>query len=312
MKPSNTSNFKIKSACLIIAFLVWVYVMIDIDPVDTRELTSVQVKITNIGELNNHNLILSPNQKLEAGVKLKGRRSIIARKIKEGVILQTTIENAKIGENVTKISVNSENPEITYTITPSTLNLNIEDNISKSEKIQVYSVGQLAENTVIDSLKLSKDTVTISGPKSLIDKIVRVEAQIDLENSKETLSKWVKLKFLDINGNEISGVFSDFSDILVTVSVKKEKSVPIYADILNDKPNFNMSLLNLTVSQQEIKISGNLVDLEKIEKIYTKPISLTKLLQDNSIKVEPNLPENIQSNVKTITISSEVSTNQNN
>ena len=312
MKPSNTSNFKIKSACLIIAFLVWVYVMIDIDPVDTRELTSVQVKITNIGELNNHNLILSPNQKLEAGVKLKGRRSIIARKIKEGVILQTTIENAKIGENVTKISVNSENPEITYTITPSTLNLNIEDNISKSEKIQVYSVGQLAENTIIDSLKLSKDTVTISGPKSLIDKIVRVEAQIDLENSKETLSKWVKLKFLDINGNEISGVFSDFSDILVTVSVKKEKSVPIYADILNDKPNFNMSLLNLTVSPQEIKISGNLVDLEKIEKISTKPISLTKLLQDNSIKVEPNLPENIQSNVKTITISSEVSTNQNN
>ena len=312
MKPSNTSNFKIKSACLIIAFLVWVYVMIDIDPVDTRELTSVQVKITNIGELNNHNLILSPNQKLEAGVKLKGRRSIIARKIKEGVILQITIENAKIGENVTKISVNSENPEITYTITPSTLNLNIEDNISKSEKIQVYSVGQLAENTVIDSLKLSKDTVTISGPKSLIDKIVRVEAQIDLENSKETLSKWIKLKFLDINGNEISGVFSDFSDILVTVSVKKEKSVPIYADILNDKPNFNMSLLNLTVSPQEIKISGNLVDLEKIEKIYTKPISLTKLLQDNSIKVEPNLPENIQSNVKTITISSEVSTNQNN
>ena len=312
MKPSNTSNFKIKSACLIIAFLVWVYVMIDIDPVDTRELTSVQVKITNIGELNNHNLILSPNQKLEAGVKLKGRRSIIARKIKEGVILQTTIENAKIGENVTKISVNSENPEITYTITPSTLNLNIEDNISKSEKIQVYSVGQLAENTVIDSLKLSKDTVTISGPKSLIDKIVRVEAQIDLENSKETLSKWIKLKFLDINGNEISGVFSDFPDILVTVSVKKEKSVPIYADILNDKPNFSMSLLNLTVSPQEIKIRGNEVDLEKIEKISTKPISLTKLLQDNSIKVEPNLPENIQSNVKTITISSEVSTNQNN
>ena len=70
--------------------------------------------------------------------------------------------------------------------------------------------------------------------------------------------------------------------------------------------------MNLTVSPQEIKISGNEVDLEKIEKIYTKPISLTKLLQDNSIKVEPNLPENIQSNVKTITISSEVSTNQNN
>lgn len=309
MKPSNTSNFKIKAACLIIAFLVWVYVMIDIDPVDTRELTSVQVKITNIGELNNHNLILSPNQKLEAGVKLKGRRSIIARKIKEGVILQTTIENAKIGENISKIVVNSENNDITYSITPSTLNLNIEENISKSEKIQVYSTGQLAENTIIDSLKLSKDSVTISGPKSLIDKIVRVEAQIDLENSKETLSKWVKLKFLDINGNEISGVFSDFSDILVTVSVKKEKSVPIYADILNDKPNYNMSLLNLSVSPQEIKISGSEADLEKIEKISTKPISLTKLLQDHSIKVEPNLPENIQSNIKTITVSTDVSSN---
>ena len=312
MKTSNSSNFKIKVACLIIAFLVWVYVMIDIDPVDTRDLTSVEVKISNITELNNHNLILSPNQKLEASVKLKGRRSIIAKKIKEGVILQTTIENATIGENVSKISINSENPDITYTITPSSLNLNIEENISKSEKIQVYSIGHLAENTVIDSLKLSKDSVTISGPKSLIDKIVRVEAQIDLENSKETLSKWVKLKFLDINGNEISGVFSDFSDILVTVSVKKEKSIPIYADILNDKSNYNMSLLNLTVSPQEIKVTGNEVDLENIEKISTKPISLTKLLQDGTIKVEPHLPKNIQSNVKAVTVSVEVLAHKNN
>ena len=297
MKPSNISNFKIKVICLIIAFFVWVYVMIDIDPVDTRELSSVEVNITNIEELNNQSLILSPNQKLEAGVKLKGKRSIIAKKIKDGIILQTTIDNAKIGENISKITVNSDNSDISYSITPSSLSLNIEEYISKSEKIQVYSVGQLAENTVIDSLHLSKDKVTISGPKSLIDKLVKVEA------------KWVKLNFLDINGNEISGLFSDSSDILVTVSVKKEKSVPIYADIQNDKANYNMGLLNLTVSPQEIKIKGTESDIEKIDKISTKPISLTKILQDHSIKVEPNLPTNIKSNVKSVTVSSEVTTN---
>ena len=309
MKPSNTSNFKIKVICLIIAFFVWVYVMIDIDPVDTRDLSSVEVNITNIEELNNQSLILSPNQKLEAGVKLKGKRSIIAKKIKDGIILQTTIDNAKIGENISKITVNSDNSDISYSITPSSLSLNIEEYISKSEKIQVYSVGQLAENTVIDSLHLSKDKVTISGPKSLIDKLVKVEAKIDLENSKVSLSKWVKLNFLDINGNEISGLFSDSSDILVTVSVKKEKSVPIYADIQNDKANYNMGLLNLTVSPQEIKIKGTESDIEKIDKISTKPISLTKILQDHSIKVEPNLPTNIESNVKSVTVSSEVTTN---
>jgi hypothetical protein len=283
--------------------------MIDIDPVDTRELSSVEVNITNIEELNNQSLILSPNQKLEAGVKLKGKRSIIAKKIKDGIILQTTIDNAKIGENISKITVNSDNSDISYSITPSSLSLNIEEYISKSEKIQVYSVGQLAENTVIDSLHLSKDKVTISGPKSLIDKLVKVEAKIDLENSKVSLSKWVKLNFLDINGNEISGLFSDSSDILVTVSVKKEKSVPIYADIQNDKANYNMGLLNLTVSPQEIKIKGTESDIEKIDKISTKPISLTKILQDHSIKVEPNLPTNIKSNVKSVTVSSEVTTN---
>jgi hypothetical protein len=283
--------------------------MIDIDPVDTRDLSSVEVNITNIEELNNQSLILSPNQKLEAGVKLKGKRSIIAKKIKDGIILQTTIDNAKIGENISKITVNSDNSDISYSITPSSLSLNIEEYISKSEKIQVYSVGQLAENTVIDSLHLSKDKVTISGPKSLIDKLVKVEAKIDLENSKVSLSKWVKLNFLDINGNEISGLFSDSSDILVTVSVKKEKSVPIYADIQNDKANYNMGLLNLTVSPQEIKIKGTESDIEKIDKISTKPISLTKILQDHSIKVEPNLPTNIESNVKSVTVSSEVTTN---
>ena len=309
MKPSNISNFKIKVICLIIAFFVWVYVMIDIDPVDTRDLSSVEVNITNIEELNNQSLILSPNQKLEASVKLKGKRSIIAKKIKDGIILQTTIDNAKIGENISKITVNSDNSDISYSITPSSLSLNIEEYISKSEKIQVYSVGQLAENTVIDSLHLSKDKVTISGPKSLIDKLVKVEAKIDLENSKVSLSKWVKLNFLDINGNEISGLFSDYSDILVTVSVKKEKSVPIYADIQNDKANYNMGLLNLTVSPQEIKIKGTESDIEKIDKISTKPISLTKILQDHSIKVEPNLPTNIKSNVKSVTVSSEVTTN---
>jgi len=52
--------------------------------------------------------------------------------------------------------------------------------------------------------------------------------------------------------------------------------------------------------------------LENIEKISTKPISLTKLLQDGTIKVEPHLPKNIQSNVKAVTVSVEVLAHKNN
>ena len=62
----------------------------------------------------------------------------------------------------------------------------------------------------------------------------------------------------------------------------------------------------MSVSPQEIKVTGNEVDLEYIEKIATKAISLTKLLQDGTIKVEPHLPKNIQSNVKAVTVSVEV------
>lgn len=270
----NNSNIKLQIACIIFAFFAWIYVMSDLDPVDTRDMSSVDVNITNITELNGNNLVLSPNQSLKANVKIKGRRSLIAKKIKDGINLQTTIENAKIGENKVKIVPSMENTDISYEITPSFLDLNLEENKIVTENININIIGQLENSYRIDNIKLSKAKVKVSGAKSLIEKLYKVQIDLDISEKTQDFSTWSKLKFLDISGNEIVDLYVDTPEVMASVKINKEKIVPIVLNLVRDDDKKNVTTV---IEPSEIKIYGTPASIDAITQLSTEKVNTSQL-----------------------------------
>ncbi|EHL15964.1 hypothetical protein HMPREF9629_01539 [Peptoanaerobacter stomatis] len=304
MKQSQkNSNIKIQLACVFFAFFVWVYVMSDLDPIDTRDITSVSISVSNLDELEKNNLTLSPNQELKANVQIKGRRSVIAKKVKSGIKLQAVLENVQVGSNEAKVVISGDNTDLSYNVTPSNIILNIEEKQAKSEKIQIKSIGSLAENYYIDNIKLSKDNIYVSGPSSLIEKINKVEVELDLANNSSDFSKLTKVKVLDIENNEINGLTIDDADVIVTVALKKEKIVPVKANIQDDG-NLNVSQIN--INPETIKIQGKPSRIDSITQIETKKIASSQLSDNIETLLELDLPSDIYSNVKQVSLTASV------
>ena len=304
MKQSHkNSNIKIQLACIFFAFFMWVYVMSDLDPIDTRDITSVSISVSNLDELEKNNLTLSPNQELKANVQIKGRRSVIAKKVKSGIKLQAVLENIQVGSNEAKVVISGDNTDLSYNVTPSNIILNIEEKQAKSEKIQIKSIGSLAENYYIDNIKLSKDNIYVSGPSSLIEKINKVEVELDLANNSSDFSKLTKVKVLDIENNEINGLTIDDADVIVTVALKKEKIVPVKANIQDDG-NLNVSQIN--INPETIKIQGKPSRIDSITQIETKKIASSQLSDNIETLLELDLPSDIYSNVKQVSLTASV------
>lgn len=304
MKQSHkNSNIKIQLACIFFAFFMWVYVMSDLDPIDTRDITSVSISVSNLDELEKNNLTLSPNQELKANVQIKGRRSVIAKKVKSGIKLQAILENIQVGSNEAKIVMSGDNTDLSYTITPSNISLSIEEKQGKSEKIQIKSIGSLAENYYIDNIKLSKDNIYVSGPSSLIEKINKVEVELDLANNSKDFSKLTKVKVLDSENHEIDGLTIDDSDVIVTVTLKKEKIVPIKLNIQNDD---SLNISQVSINPETIKIQGKASRIDSITQIETKKIISSELSNNSEMLVELDLPSDIYSDVKQVSLTASV------
>ncbi|MGP1567649.1 MAG: CdaR family protein [Peptoanaerobacter stomatis] len=304
MKQSHkNSNIKIQLACVFFAFFVWVYVMSDLDPIDTRDITSVSISVSNLDELEKNNLTLSPNQELKANVQIKGRRSVIAKKVKSGIKLQAVLENIQVGSNEAKVVISGDNTDLSYNVTPSNIILNIEEKQAKSEKIQIKSIGSLAENYYIDNIKLSKDNIYVSGPSSLIEKINKVEVELDLANNSSDFSKLTKVKVLDIENNEINGLTIDDADVIVTVALKKEKIVPVKANIQDDG---NLNVSQISINPETIKIQGKPSRIDSITQIETKKIASSQLSDNIETLLELDLPSDIYSNVKQVSLTASV------
>lgn len=304
MKQSQkNSNIKIQLACVFFAFFVWVYVMSDLDPIDTRDITSVSISVSNLDELEKNNLTLSPNQELKANVQIKGRRSVIAKKVKSGIKLQAVLENIQVGSNEAKVVISGDNTDLSYNVTPSNIILNIEEKQAKSEKIQIKSIGSLAENYYIDNIKLSKDNIYVSGPSSLIEKINKVEVELDLANNSSDFSKLTKVKVLDIENNEINGLTIDDADVIVTVALKKEKIVPVKANIQDDG---NLNVSQISINPETIKIQGKPSRIDSITQIETKKIASSQLSDNIETLLELDLPSDIYSNVKQVSLTASV------
>ena len=304
MKQSQkNSNIKIQLACVFFAFFVWVYVMSDLDPIDTRDITSVSISVSNLDELEKNNLTLSPNQELKANVQIKGRRSVIAKKVKSGIKLQAVLENIQVGSNEAKVVISGDNTDLSYNVIPSNIILNIEEKQAKSEKIQIKSIGSLAENYYIDNIKLSKDNIYVSGPSSLIEKINKVEVELDLANNSSDFSKLTKVKVLDIENNEINGLTIDDADVIVTVALKKEKIVPVKANIQDDG---DLNVSQISINPETIKIQGKPSRIDSITQIETKKIASSQLSDNIETLLELDLPSDIYSNVKQVSLTASV------
>lgn len=317
MKKNMINKFTLKVLSLIIAILIWLLVRNVDDPIVVRTFYEIPVSIENASYFaENLEIPLLVDGKDTVKVRVKGARSVVSKLKKEDIKAVADMTQI-ISKDTTPIMVPVEVTgtgisDSDITVRPRNIQVDIEKQKSVEKTIAV-STGdtQPDKDYEIGNLKANPEKVTISGPETIINKIDKVVALIDVTGRKESnIEIKSQLKIYDKNLDELSPKqleylnIKEISDNTIRIQAqfwKVKQSVKIKAEYSGEpKRGYEVDSINLV--PDTISVAGTDEALKKLEQegntleIPGKYIDVTDKTGDfeQNIDLSELLPEDLK------------------
>lgn len=302
---ANNPGLKILS--IVIAVILWLVVVNFNNPKITTTFT-IPVTVTNSEVLEDMGKTYDPVGQTDRAVfYVKGDRSYMDKL--DGSDFVATADLSQIvdiaGNSDEKlvpinISVNSaaKRFEDKLTITQKTVNMQIrlEDLATEQAYISCEPKGNPAEGYAIGDITVSPNLIKISGPRSIVSRVSKVVASVDVEGLAEDINVNVEPVLYDENGAVIQTDRVSLSQgrIEVSVQILGTKRVPVYCEA-SGTPADGYRFVGLEYAPETVMIKGEPSVLNQIRgiRIPEDAIDLEGATRDveNSIDITPYLSE---------------------
>lgn len=338
MKKSLMNKSTLKILSLLIAILIWVVVKNVQDPMLVKVITRIPVTIVNESYLaSNLEVPLLIEGQDTVNVKVKGRESVVKELTRDNftaIADMTQIISMKTTLRMVPVKVSCEGLlDSDISVTPRNIQVDIEKQTSV-EKIIAVNTGDTVpdKNYEVGVLKANPEKVTISGPESIVNKIDRVVALVDVSGQKETkIELDSELKIYDKNQDELSEKQLSYLDlkeiqnnkIKVTaefwraqnkVSLKAESSgspkygyqvseIKLVPDTISIAGT-DEALQKLAEAGNTLEIPGSMIDVSGKSSDFEVNIDLTELLPENT-KLARDLNSSVIATVKILPYNSQ-------
>ena len=119
---------------------------------------------------------------------------------------------------------------------PRNLQVTIEDEAQNTFPITPTTTGSVRDGYVLGEIKADPEKVRVNGPKSIIDQIDKVVAEVDVTGLAEDTTLQSKLVFYDAEGKTIDNTLltlqdlRDENDVSVQVEVRNTKRLQLEFD----------------------------------------------------------------------------------
>lgn len=222
VKKSKRSNIIAFIGCVLIAFIVWMYVM-TVEISDNTKTFSIKMDIKGEDELYNEKgySVFGVSDVL-IKVTVQGTKAEIQRYSEKDFKAYIDVSVAdEVG--MTAFNVSVENPSIalaTISVDPPSATVYVDERIKKD----INLIAELEEDSDINvSFEINKPTIEVIGPKTYVERISAAAVVIPKGEGYigNTISTFSSVQFIDKNGMSIIGTTPylsyDIKDIVVEI-----------------------------------------------------------------------------------------------
>ncbi len=271
-----SSNTATKFLSIFLGIFLWIFMMSAIDPVTTTVIKDVPIQIKNEKAITTLGKTYDLNDIETVDVKIEDKSSIIKELQQDDITAFIDLSKLSYVNTVdVEVSVNNSTTEIKH-ISDTVLKVRLEDVSYGEFPIEVKTKGKPSAGYSISEISLSNSSVGITGSKSLIRKIDKVVAVLDVNNitdgQKLNFTPTVYDKNGDIINNEkLSFNISDFH-AYITLAETKEISLNIRVENQTDSAGI---IKDITYNPSKIKISGEESELKQLNGLnITVPLKI--------------------------------------
>ena len=306
------SKFVTALISLALAILVWLYVVTVVSPNSSKYFHNIEVGIQGSKLLEERELIIMSADISTVTLHLEGNRVDLNKLSSANIVVDVDV--SKIYEagtyDLKYTTTFGDLPSSAITVLskePNSVKVVVEEKLTKTIPVDVVYSGKEAANhrAEKDNAILSSESVTITGPKSVIDQIAIARIDVSLEGQQEKLNKSYPITLCDANKEPVDakGVVANMAEVLLTLPVVGFKEVPlVYTVIPGAGATEETCVIELSV--KTIQISGSDTDLEKVTSVDLGEIYLSDYLKNTEIKRDIRLDDGVNndSGIRQVTI----------
>lgn len=293
---------------IFLAFALWLTIMINEKPIMDRTFTDLTANI------NIENTLVSENDMSIIGDISAQRFTVSVRGPSYQVGALTTSDISLYASAATVDAPGEYNLEVAamrntanseyeiISISPSTINVSFdyidtkEFTITPSALGAVASEGLIAENGVVSGTE--SNTVTIKGPRAVINKIEKVVAVAEVNktlSASATFDANIVIYDEDEKVIEQTNLTLSTQKVKVMVPISKKKTVPVKVEYTNLPAGFNKDSIRATVDHPTVTVIGTPETVDKTTQVSLSAIDITTVSSAaSSFDVSPKLPEGVR------------------
>lgn len=280
MKTKLFNNLLLKVLSVIAAILLWLVVVNINDAVSSKSFKNIKVSTINMDAITSQGQTVRVDEDTDSvDIVVYARRSVLD-KLKASDFVATAdmqkdlrfdsmvkIEVAYTGDyNIDRIEQRRENVLV-----------HIEEEVTEQFKVSVGSIGSPSDGLALGSMVPEQSLVEITGPKSVVERIKRVEANVNIVGITGTQIRTCKLELKDGDGDPIDGTYLEYvgkdAEFEVKVTILNKKLVGISFDVSKAAPE-GYGLSSITYKPETVNIAGQKSQISGIYNLNIPPEAL--------------------------------------
>ncbi len=298
MREFLKKDWVIRVISILVSLIIWIYVVYFQNPQYEKWIKNVPITKTNIStDFSNGKLKIMSTNSDTVDIKVRGSRKSIAK-----------LNNQNIKATVDMIGVDKDgqyslSSNIVFPIggisvlnkEPYNFDLTVDKVSNKKFTIEVKKSGSLKSGHEIDTQTITPETISITGPQSVLNSISKAVITVDVNNKSTDIKGNYPIELFDSNNNKIQNAdiskSVDNAEALFTVASTKE--VKIIPNVrFTDIPAGKNATANIT-GNKTVFIKGKSSVLENITEIYTKEAVVSNPQNGYTQTVELDIPNNV-------------------
>ncbi len=274
MKIKN-DKLLIQITCLVVSVILWMFIMVQKNPVQDGNIANIPVTIKNLSALENSNLVLMNSDKdhLTVNVKVRGTIEQISKFSKSDFDAYIDVLGYAEGTTNAKVEISGPSSVEIINTYPAQIVCNIEGIISKVMDVTVQYEGKHAENYYRTIPLSNPSSVKITGPRSIVNSATMAVATVNIEKAVDNVVKTVPVRVYDGTDAEIF-MTAPIENVEVTVPIYPTKYVDLVPNVIG-LPEKGYQLTNVTIKPDKIRIAARKDILDTIKNLKVNELDIT-------------------------------------
>ena len=199
------NDIPIKTLSLLVAILLWFYVMDSQDPDMTQPFYDVEVQYTGLSNLSDAGLIITEGNTATVDIRITGKLSDLLGFSRTDIRATVDVSSITVpGEYERTYLVTLTNNRLTYTRVTQRVTFTVDRVATRSIPVQIAIQGEPAEGYVLGGHSLTPEAVTVEGPEQVLAQIDHAAAVYDVSGATSSVSTVLDYTLVNEAGEPMS------------------------------------------------------------------------------------------------------------